>query len=65
MQVVYHEPYFAWHPDLEPRAARIGLTNVGAFINTNIILGAPSYSYSIVDPQNPILIIQAFILSGH
>ena len=36
--------------------------NVGALIFTYTILGVPYYSYSIIYPPNPILIIQAPIV---
>ena len=40
----------------EPRARR---ANIEALIITSAILGVPYYSYSIMGPQNPILIIKA------
>ena len=38
------------------------VVTIGASIITYIILGVPHYNYSIMGPQNPILIIKAPIL---
>ena len=53
---------------LEGAQSHLGLlggswvVTIGASIITYIILGVPYYKYSIMGPQNPILIIKAPIL---
>ena len=43
--------------NLAPKFQFAESRNVGALIMTNTILGVPYYKYSIMGPQNPILII--------